>query len=59
MPIGVLLFWIDAAHLHERGAIDPRTRENAGENALGGAIARVRRESTFGVGEPPFSPASV
>jgi hypothetical protein len=59
MPIGVLLFWIDAAHFDERGVIDPRTRESAGENALGDAIVRGRRESVFGRGEPPFSPESV
>jgi hypothetical protein len=59
MPIGVLLFRIDAAHFDERGVIDARTRESAGENALGGAIVRARRESVFGVGEPPFPPASV
>jgi hypothetical protein len=59
MPIGVLLFWIDAAHFDERGAIDARTRESAGENALGGACGRARRESVFGRGEPPFSPESV
>jgi len=59
MPIGVLLFWIDAAQFDERGVIDARTRESAGENVLGGAIARGRRESTFGVGEPPLSPISV
>jgi hypothetical protein len=58
MPIGVLLFWIDAAHFDER-AIDARTRESAGENPLGGGSVRVRRESVFDRGEPPFSPASV
>jgi len=59
MPIGVLLFWIDAAHFNERDTIDARTRESAGENALGGAGDRVRRRGRFGFREPPFSPASV
>jgi len=58
MPIGVLLFWIDAAHFDERGAIDARTRESAGENALGAACARGRWRGRFGFGEPPFSPES-
>lgn len=39
MPIGVLHFWIDAAHLHECGDHAPRTGENAGENAPGGVVA--------------------
>jgi hypothetical protein len=59
MPIGVLLFWIDAAHFDKRGVIHVRTRETAGENALGGAIVRGRRRGRFGFREPPFSPISV
>ena len=59
MPIGVLLFWIDAAHFDERGVIDARTRESAGENALDGARVRGRRRGRLGPRETARSPISV
>ena len=43
MPIGVLLFWIDAAQLHARGDHASRTGENAGENPFGGVVAESGR----------------
>ena len=52
MPIGVLLFWIDAAHFDERGVIDPRTRESAGENALGGVVAEEGRSGLWRAQRP-------